>query len=90
MATFTIVYAERQYRQWTLNIEAESAEKVKELFEHVNEDVWHLADSAAYDTSWGMGKDDGEAVDTYDSQWHVEDEEGHEYPGTGREYIARR
>ena len=65
MQTFTIVYAERQYRQWSLEIEAESVEQVKEIFESSNEDIW--------------SKEYGEALDTFDTEWHIEDESGTEF-----------
>jgi len=79
MQTFTIVYAENQCRQWSLDIEAESVEQVRELFESSNEDIWSIASNSTYSTQWGLGKESGEAVDTFDTEWHVEDESGEEY-----------
>ena len=79
MQTFTIIYAERQYRQWSLEIEAESVEQVKEIFESSNEDIWSIEENPTHSTQWGQGKEYGEALDTFDTEWHIEDESGTEF-----------
>jgi len=72
MPTFKIKYTEMQERLWILNVEAESQEEAEELFEANGEDPWRMVDGKKATWAWDSG-DDGEAIDTYETNWEVEE-----------------
>ena len=74
MPTFTIKYTEMQERLWILNVEAESLEEAEQLFESNNEDPWRMVEFKKATWAWDSG-DDGEAIDTYETNWEVEETE---------------
>ena len=74
MTTFKIKYTEMQERLWTINVQAESQEKAEELFEANNEDPWHMVRTDKATWAWDSGED-GDAIDTYETNWEVEETE---------------
>ena len=73
MPIFKIRYTEMQERLWVLSVEAESLEEVEQLFEDNNEDPWLMSTEENVDWDWGSGDDEGEAIDTYDTNWEIEE-----------------
>ena len=71
MPTFKIRYTEMQERLWVLSVEAESLEEVEQLFEDNNEDPWLLSTHEKVEWDLGSGDDEGEAIDTYETNWEV-------------------
>ena len=72
MTTFEIKYTEMQERLWTIVVEAESLEEAEELFESNNEDPWRMIEVKKATWAWDSNED-GEAIDTYETNWEVED-----------------
>ena len=72
MTTFEIKYTETQERLWTIVVEAESLEEAEELFDANNCDPWRMVDGKKATWAWDSG-DDGEAIDTYETNWEVEE-----------------
>ena len=72
MTIYTIKYTEHQQREWYIEIEAESVESAGDIFEANGEDVWAMVGSKK--AKWAAGSDEeGEAVDTYETDWEVEE-----------------
>ena len=73
MGNYIITYTEQQERVWRIVVEVASADEAVELFEANDEDVWEMVRSgkAMWDAS---SQEDGEAIDTYATDWEVEDE----------------
>ena len=72
MTIYTIKYTEHQQREWYIEIEAESVESAGDIFEANGEDVWSMVGSKK--AKWAAGSDEeGEAVDTYETDWEVEE-----------------
>jgi len=73
MGNYIITYTEQQERVWRIVVKVTSADEAVELFEANNEDVWEMVRSgkATWDTD---SQEDGEAIDTYATDWEVEDE----------------
>ena len=72
MTTFEIKYTEMQERLWTIVVEAESLEEAEELFESNNEDPWRMIEVKKATWPWDSNED-GEAIDTYETNWEVEE-----------------
>ena len=72
MTTFEIKYTEMQERLWTIVVEAESLEEAEELFESNNEDPWRIIEVKKATWAWDSNED-GEAIDTYETNWEVEE-----------------
>ena len=72
MTTFEIKYTEMQERLWTIVVEAESLEEAEELFESNNEDPWRMIEVKKATWAWDSNED-GEAIDTYETNWEVEE-----------------
>lgn len=71
MTIYTIKYTEHQQREWYIEVEAESVESAGDIFEANGEDVWAMVGSKK--AKWAAGSDEeGEAVDTYETDWEVE------------------
>ena len=71
MKIYTLKYTEHQQREWYIEIEAESVESAGDIFEANGEDVWAMVGSKK--AKWAAGSDEeGEAVDTYETDWEVE------------------
>ena len=72
MTIYTIRYTEHQEREWYIEVEAESAENAGELFEANDEDIWSMVGSKK--AKWAAGSnEEGDAVDTYETDWEVEE-----------------
>jgi len=72
MTIYTIKYTEHQQREWYIEVEAESVESAGDIFEANGEDVWAMVGSKK--AKWAAGSDEeGEAVDTYETDWEVEE-----------------
>ena len=72
MTIYTIKYTEHQQREWYIEVEAESVESAGDIFEANGEDVWLMVGSQK--AKWAAGSDEeGEAVDTYETDWDVEE-----------------
>ena len=61
-----------QERLWTIVVEAESLEEAEELFESNNEDPWRMIEVKKATWAWDSNED-GEAIDTYETNWVVEE-----------------
>ena len=72
MTTFEIKYTEMQERLWTIVVEAESLEEAEELFESNNEDPWRMIEVKKATWAWDSNED-GETIDTYETNWEVEE-----------------
>ena len=72
MTTFEIKYTEMQERLWTIVVEAESLEEAEELFDANNCDPWCMIDGKKATWAWDSNED-GEATDTYETNWEVEE-----------------
>ena len=72
MTTFEIKYTEMQERLWTIVVEAESLEEAEELFESNNEDPWRMIEVKKATWAWDSNED-GEAIDTYETNWEEEE-----------------
>lgn len=72
MPTYQIKYTEMQERLWVLNVEADTIEKAEALFESNNEDPWLMSTHEKCNWAWDSG-DDGEATDTYETNWEIEE-----------------
>ena len=72
MTTFEIKYTEMQERLWTIVVEAESLEEAEELYESNNEDPWRMIEVKKATWAWDSNED-GEAIDTYETKWEVEE-----------------
>ena len=72
MPTFTIKYMEMQNRQWLIDVEAKDLEEAEQLFEENNEDPCGMVGNEK--ATWTLGSnEEGEAVDTYETDWEVEE-----------------
>ncbi len=74
MPTYQIKYTEMQERLWVLSVEAETIEKAEALFEAYDEDPWRLVGAEKANWIWDSGED-GEATDTYETNWEIEETE---------------
>lgn len=74
MPIFQIKYTEMQERLWTINVQAESLEEAEELFESNSEDPWRMVDGQKATWAWDSGEE-GDAVDTYETNWEIEETE---------------
>ena len=63
-----------QERLWITNVQAESQEEAEQLFEANNEDPWHMVRENKATWTWDSGED-GDAIDTYETNWEVEETE---------------
>ena len=72
MTKFEIKYTEMQERLWTITVQAESLEEAEELFEANGEDPWRMVDGKKATWAWDSNED-GEATDTYETNWEVEE-----------------
>jgi hypothetical protein len=72
MTNFEIKYEEMQERLWTIIVQAESLEEAEELFKANGEDPWRMVDSKKATWAWDSSED-GEAVDTYETNWEIEE-----------------
>ena len=70
MTNFEIKYEEMQERLWTIIVQAESLEEAEELFKANGEDPWRMVDGKKATWAWDSSED-GEAVDTYETNWEV-------------------
>ena len=74
MSIFTIKYTEMQNRQWLITVEAKSLEEAEQLFEENGEDPWRMVDGKKATWAWDSNEE-GEAIDTYETNWEVEETE---------------
>jgi hypothetical protein len=74
MSIFKIKYTEVQERQWIINVESESLEEAEQLFTANNEDPWGMVECKKATWFWDSG-DDGDALETLESNWEVEETE---------------
>ena len=72
MTKFEIKYTEMQERLWTITVQAESLEEAEELFDANGEDPWRMVEGKKATWAWDSSED-GEAVDTYETNWEVEE-----------------
>ena len=72
MPMFQIKYTEMQERLWVLRVEAETIEKAEALFEAHDEDPWRMVGNDKASWLWDSGED-GEATDTYETNWDIEE-----------------
>ena len=72
MPIFQIKYTEMQERLWVLNVEADTIEKAEALFEANNEDPWLMSIHEKCNWAWDS-EDEGEATDTYETNWEIEE-----------------
>jgi hypothetical protein len=73
MPIFKIRYTEMQERLWVLTVEAESLKEAEQLFEANNTDPWLMSTEENVEWDLGSGDDEGEAIDTYDTNWEIEE-----------------
>ena len=72
MTNFEIKYEEMQERLWRIIVQAESLEEAEELFKSNGEDPWRMVEFKKATWAWDSG-DDGEAIDTYETNWEAEE-----------------